>query len=117
VRERRSSLPLSKRARIEIYLPDRKKASYRRLHRAFEQEFLNTFGGCTIIKDIKGLYLDSDGKQDIDRIDLIYADTPFDFDKNLKALSRYTDEIRKAAVEATEEESILVVVHAIYHSL
>ena len=110
-------MPLSKRARIEIYLPDKKKANYRRLHRAFEQEFLNTFGGCTVIKDIKGIYRGSDGKADFDRIDLIYADTPFDFDKNLKALSKYTDEIREAAVEATEEESVLVVVHAIYHSI
>ena len=110
-------MPLSKRARIEIYLPDRKKANYRRLHRAIEQEFLSTFGGCTVIKDIKGLYLGSDGKPDFDRIDLIYADTPFDFDKNFKALSEYTDEIRKATVEATEEESVLVVVHGIYHSV
>ena len=110
-------MPLSKRARIEIYLPDRKKANYRRLHRAFEQEFLNTFGGCTVIRDIKGLYLGSDGKQDADRIDLIYADTPFDFDRNFRALSKYTDEIRMAAVEATQEESVLVVVHGIYHSV
>jgi hypothetical protein len=110
-------LPLSKRARIEIYLPDRKKANYRRLQRAFEQELLSTFGGCTVIKDIKGLYLGSDGKQDFDRINLVYADTPFDFDKNVKALSKYTDEIKRAAVEATAEESVLVVVHAIYHSV
>ena len=110
-------MPLSKRARIEIYLPDKKEANYRRLHRAFEQEFLNTFGGCTVIKDIKGIYLGSDGKADFDRISLIYADTPFDFDKNVEALSKYTDEIRNAAVEATEEESVLVVVHGIYHSV
>lgn len=110
-------MPLSKRARIEIYLPDRNKANYRRLHRAIEEEFLSTFGGCTVIKDIKGLYLGSDGKRDSDRIDLIYADTPFDFDKNFKALSKYADEIRQTAVEATEEESVLVVVHEIYHSV
>jgi len=78
---------------------------------------LNTFGGCTVIKDIKGIYLGSDGKSDFDRINLIYADTPFDFEKNFEALSKYTDEIRKAAVEATEEESVLVVVHEIYHSV
>jgi len=110
-------LPLSKRARIEVYLPERNKANYRRLQRAFEQEFLTTFGGCTVIKDIKGLYLGSDGKRDFDRINLVYADTPFDFDKNFKALSKYTDELRKAALEATEEESVLVVVHGIYHSV
>jgi PII-like signaling protein len=110
-------LPLSKRARIEIYLPDRKKANYRRLHKAFEQEFLNTFGGCTVIKGIKGLYLGSGHKTDSDRINLIYADTPFDFDKNFEALSKYTDELRKAAKAASDEESVLVVVHKIYHSV
>ena len=34
-RERRNSLPLSKRARIEIYLPEKRKANYRRLQDAF----------------------------------------------------------------------------------
>jgi hypothetical protein len=110
-------LPLSARARIEIYLPDRKRAVYRRLLKAFRQEFLQTFGGCTVIKDIKGLYLSENGKTDTDKINLIYADTPFDFEKNFKALSRYADELSEAALEASEEESILIVVHQIYHSV
>jgi hypothetical protein len=110
-------LPLSKRARIEIYLPDGKGARYRRLQAAFENEFLHTFGGCTLIKDTKGLYKGSDRKIDADRISLLYSDTPFDFDKNFAVLSKYTDSLRKAALEATEEESILIVVHEIYHSL
>jgi len=110
-------LPLSKRARIEVYLPGRSKAVDRRLQRAFEQEFLATFGGCTVIKNIKGLYLGSDGKADFDKINLVYADTPFDFDKNRGALSKYTDELRDAAKEVSGEESILIVVHEIYHSV
>jgi hypothetical protein len=110
-------LPLSKRARIEIYLPGRSKTADRRLQHAFEQEFLATFGGCTVIKNIKGLYLGSDGKADFDKINLVYADTPFDFDKNVRALSKYADELRAAAKEASGEESILVVVHEIYHSV
>jgi hypothetical protein len=88
-----------------------------RLQKAFEQEFLETFGGCTVIENIKGLYLSSDEKTDEDKINLVYADTPFDFDENFKALSKYTDQLREAALEATEEESILIVVHEIYHSI
>ena len=107
-------MPLSKRARIEIYLPDVKN---RRLQAAFEREFLQTFGGCTVIENIKGLYLSSNEETDADKINLVYADTPFDFKKNFKAISKYTDELREAALEATEEESILVVVHEIYHSI
>ena len=87
------------------------------MQRAFEREFLSTFGGCTVIKNIKGLYLDSTGQTDIDGINLVYADTPFDFDENFAALSKYTDELRQAALEASDEESILIVVHSIYHSL
>ena len=87
------------------------------MRRAFEQEFLNTFGGCTVIKGLKGLYLDSKGEQDHDRVSLVYADTPFDFDENFAALGTYTDQLREAALEASEEESILIVVHEIHHSL
>jgi hypothetical protein len=110
-------LPLSKRARIEVYLPERRKPNYRRLKKAVEKEFLETFGGCTVIRDIKGLYMSSEGKADYDEIDLVYADTPFDFDKNLAAVSKYADDLRSAVLEATEEESILIVVHGIYHSV
>ena len=110
-------MPLSARARIEVYLPERKTPAYRRLLKAFEQEFLQTFGGCTVIKGIKGLYLSANDEPDADKINLIYADTPFDFGKNLKTLSEYADELKKAALEASEEESILIVVHKIYHSV
>lgn len=110
-------MPLSKRARIEIYLPERRKSNFQRLQWAIEQEFLGTFGGCTVIKSIKGLYLDSDGRPDFDKVNLVYADTPFDFDKNFGTLSKYTDALREAALAASDEESILIVVHGIYQSV
>ena len=87
------------------------------MQQTFEREFLETFGGCTVIENIKGLYVSSDEEIDVDAINLVYADTPFDFEKNFKAISKYTDELREAALEATEEESILIVVHEIYHSI
>ena len=70
-----------------------------------------------MIKRIKGLYLDSKGDTDFDRVNLVYADTPFDFDENFESLSAYTDELRQAALEASDEKSVLIVVHEIYHSL
>ena len=87
------------------------------MQRAFEREFLETFGGCTVIKNIKGLYLGADGKADFDKIDLVYADTPFDFDKHFTAISNYTDQLRATVLESTDEESVLIVVHGIYHSV
>ena len=109
-------MPLSKRARIEIYLPV-KSRFHKRLQRAIENEFLNTFGGCTVIRNIKGLYLASDDKPDTDGIDLIYADTPFEFESNRAEIEAYTDLLRQSVLESTSEESALVVVHEIYHSL
>lgn len=109
-------MPLSSKARIEIYLPDNRKRTYKKLQTAFEREFLDTFGGCTIIRGIEGLYLAANGKSDGDKIVLLYADTPFEFRKNLKALSKYTDALKEVAFETTNEESVLIVVHQIYHS-
>lgn len=110
-------MPLSARARIEIYLPDVPKRIYQNARKALEREFLETFGGCTVIKGIKGLYLAADDKTDTDKIVLIYTDTPFEFRRNRAALSKYTDELREVAFKTTEEESILIVVHEIYHSV
>jgi hypothetical protein len=110
-------LPLSKRARIEIYIPERETSNYAVLESVFEQEFLHTFGGCTVIRNIKGMYLGSDGKTDVEPVNLVYSDTPFDFEKHFDDIEQYTDQLRSAALEASEEESILIVVHEIYHSL
>jgi hypothetical protein len=110
-------LPLSSRARIEIYLPDNERKVYQNARKAFEREFLETFGGCTVIRDIRGLYLAEDEMAEKDQIVLIYTDTPFDFRRNCKALSKYTDELREVAHLTTEEESILIVLHEIYHSV
>lgn len=93
------------------------KKIYRNALKAFEREFLETFGGATIIENIKGLYLSANGKSETDKIVLIYADTPFEFRKNRSALSKYTDELREVAFKTTNEESILIVVHEIFHSV
>ena len=110
-------MPLSSRARIEIYLPDKRERAYKKLRAAFEREFLETFGGCTVIKNIEGFYAGADGKTDRDKIVLLYADTPFEFRRHRAALSKYTDELREIAHRTTNEESILIVVHEIYHSV
>lgn len=107
---------LLKRARIEAYLPEKRVRVYRQLREAVESEFLYTFGGCTVIKDIKGLYLQSGEKPEQDDITLVYADMPFGLDEYFKAISEYADAIREAAAEALPEQSVLVVVHEVYHS-
>lgn len=110
-------MPLSKRARIEIYIPERETSDYALLENVFEQEFLYTFGGCTVIRNIKGMYLGSDTLTEVEPVSLVYSDTPFDFDVHFDEIGVYTDELRQAALEASDEESVLIVVHEIYHSL
>jgi hypothetical protein len=109
-------LPLSEKARIEVYLPDLPRQSYQDLRVALEQEFTYTFGGCTTVRALEGKYLAQSGEIVPDRVSLVYTDVPFSLQANGTALARYTDEIRDAAFRALDEEAILVVVLAIHHS-
>ncbi|MCY7375355.1 MAG: hypothetical protein LH472_05210 [Pyrinomonadaceae bacterium] len=109
-------MPLFAKGRIEVYLPDLPKSSYQNLLQALDEEFTYTFGGCTIIRGLEGSYLSNFGEKIQDRISLIYTDTPFSFQDNSDLLSNYTDEIRNAALEALEEEVVLIAVWQVYHS-
>lgn len=72
-------MPLSERARVEVYLPDLPRAIYQDLLAALTREFTYTFGGCTIIGGLDGSYLSQAGLHIQDRINLIYTDTPYAF--------------------------------------
>ena len=109
-------MPLSEKARIEVYLPDVPRPAYHDLLASLEQEFTYTFGGCTTVRGLEGNYLSQLGLRIRDRINLVYADAPFAFEENFDLLSRYTDELRDAAIEALEEEAVLVVAFKVYHS-
>ncbi len=108
-------MPLSERARIEVYLPDLPAPAYQELLLALGQEFTCTFGGCTIIRGLDGSYLSKRGLRVRDRINLLYSDSPFAFEENFATISRYVDELRHAAFEALAEEAVLVVVFKVYH--
>jgi hypothetical protein len=109
-------LPLSEKARIEVYLPDLPKQAYQDLLAELQQEFTYTFGGCTIVGDLDGSYLSRAGLQIEDRINLIFTDTPFTFAGHLESISQYMDEVRIAAGRALEEEAVLVAAYQVYHS-
>lgn len=108
-------MPLSKRARIEIYIPS--GAAYGRLQTVLERELIYAFGGCTVVTGAKGSYLAADGTRETEPINLVYADTPFDIGAAMDELTRYTDQLKAVALEVTSEESILIVVQEIYHSV
>jgi len=109
-------LPLSERARIEVYLPDLPTPAYQELLEALEREFTYTFGGCTILRGLSGSYLSRLGLPMEDRINLIYSDTPFGFDASFDRVSRYADTLRMAAFQALDEEAILIAALKVYHA-
>ena len=83
-------MPLSEKARIEVYIPDLPQQTYQNLLDALAQEFTYTFGGATIIRGLDGNYLSRLGMRMQDRVHLIYTDTPFAFAENFESISRYT---------------------------
>ena len=109
-------MPLSERARVEVYLPDLPRAAYRNLLDELAQEFTYTFGGCTIIRGLDGSYLSEAGSQIQDRINLIYTDTPYAFDENFVIISSYAEKLKAAVDTALEEEAVLITVAKIYHA-
>ena len=108
---------LSKRTRIDVYLPEKKNKVYRRLRKAIESEFVFAFGGCTVIEGLRGHYLRSGETPEEDKITRIYADIPVSLEDRFEEISAYADAVREAAVEALPEQSILVTIEEIYHSL
>jgi hypothetical protein len=109
-------LPLSERARVEVYLPDILRPAYRDLATALEEEFTYTFGGCTTIRGLKGSYLSRSGRVIGDRINVLYTDTPMSFERNFRSIEGYADKLRAATAAALDEESILIVASKVYHS-
>ncbi len=109
-------MPLSEKARIEVYIPDLPIEAYQDLIDAFEEEFTYSFGGCTIVRNIDGSYLSALGTHVRDRVNLIHTDLPVRFDRNMDAISQYCDEVRIAAHKALQEETILVVALKVFHS-
>jgi hypothetical protein len=109
-------LPLSERARLEVYVPDLPRAAYQALLAALTREFTYTFGGCTIMSGLDGSYLSQAGLHVRDRINLIYTDAPYAFEKNFQIISRYADSLKAAAQAGLEEDTVLVAAIKTYHA-
>lgn len=109
-------MPLSEKARIEVYVPDLPLPAYMNLLAELEREFTYTFGGCTIVRGLYGSYLSDAGFPMIDRVNLIYTDAEIRFEPNLAALAQFTDKLQRAAFDALAEEAVLVAAFKIYHA-
>jgi hypothetical protein len=108
-------LPLQKKARIEVYLPRSHEAIYSEVRSAFEQEFIQTFGGYTLITEQKGTYVNANGEVDVDVIDILYVDMPFDLETHRSEVANYAAALKEVVMESTAEESVLIVIHETLH--
>nr|MBA3353436.1 hypothetical protein [Blastocatellia bacterium] len=68
------------------------------------------------VKGLEGSYLSSHGQVISDRINLVYTDTPFNFQDNFSAISLLRRQAKGAADKALDAETILVAVLEVYHS-
>jgi len=98
-----------------VYLPDVRHPAYPELRDTLETEFTHTFGGCSLVSGLQGSYLSRAGAVIRDRVNLLFADTPFTFAANFGTLSNYVDKLRLAVNNALEEEEILIVVYPVFH--
>jgi hypothetical protein len=51
-----------------------------------------------------------------DRVNLLFTDVGVAFDANFAKISLYADYLREAAIDALDEEVVLVVAFKVYHS-
>jgi hypothetical protein len=109
-------LPLSAKARIEVYLPDHLSLASQELLIVFNEEFTHTFGGATLWRGLDGSYLAQNGQMVRDRVNLLYTDTPFSLEENADELGVYMDKLRQAVLDALQEEAVLVVASPVYHA-
>ncbi len=109
-------MPLSEKARVEVYIPDLPFPAYLNLLETLQQEFTYTFGGCTLIQGLHGSYLSDAGYPVEDRINVLYTDASIRFDRNLDAIALFTDKARQTTAEALDEETVLVTASKVYHS-
>ena len=102
-------------ARVEIFFPDLPEETYSRLQNELEKELTYTFGGCSVVQGVKGLYLSQRGRIEQDRINLLFTDIEFRFSEDFAELEEYVEYLHRAIISTLSEEKVLIVVHSVFH--
>jgi hypothetical protein len=110
-------LPLLERVRVEVYLPDLPSSEYQNLLRSLQEEFTYAFGGASVVRSLEGSYLSDLGELIPDRINLLYSDAPLALSTNFDSLAAYVGELKRAAMDVLSEETVLISVEQVYHSV
>lgn len=109
-------MPLYKRVRIEVFIPDLPNPAYQQLLRELANELTYTFGGCTISSN-RGQYLSALGMIIPDPVHILFTDTALRLEQDRQALARYLREVKDSVVEAlSSEEAVLITAYPVYHA-
>ena len=109
-------MPLSEKVRVEIFIPDLPDPVYGRMLDELGNELSYAFGGCTVVMT-NGKYRSSDGAILPDKVNLLFSDTPFLWERDRLIIEQYAERVRSAVQGAlTGEESILAAFYPVYHA-
>ena len=108
-------MPLLEKIRIELFIPDLPDPIYSRLLKELGDELSYAFGGCTVTPT-QGKYRSTAGFILPDKINILFTDTPFSWDKDRLLLEQYTAALRQVVQRVLRnEEAILIAVYPVYH--
>ena len=108
-------MPLSENVRIEIFIPDLPDPICGRILDEIGNELSYAFGGCTVLTS-NGKYRSTEGLVLPDKINLLFSDTPFLWERDRLIVEQYAERLRSAVQGSlVQEESILACVYPIYH--
>ncbi|MEW6130824.1 MAG: hypothetical protein AB1757_27590 [Acidobacteriota bacterium] len=99
-------MPLSKKVRIEIFIPDLPDPAYARILEELGDELSYAFGGCTAISSA-GKYRSDSGVILPDKINILFTDTPFDWDKDQVIIEQYAEELCDVVQQALHKKRCL----------
>ena len=108
-------MPLSEKIRLELFIPDLPDPIYNRLLEELGDELSYAFGGCTVVPT-QGKYRSTTGFILPDKINILFTDTPFYWDKDRLLIEKYADGLRNVIQKVlSSEETILITVYPVYH--
>ncbi|HEX3230143.1 MAG TPA: hypothetical protein VHQ95_14300 [Pyrinomonadaceae bacterium] len=109
-------MPLSEKVRIEIFIPDLPDPVYASILEELGNELTYAYGGCTVVAT-SGKYRSSEGLILPDKIQLLFSDTPFLWDRDRLMVELYAERIRTVVKRSlSREEAIMVVAYPVFHA-
>ena len=109
-------MPLLGKVRIEIFIPDLPDPFYGSILEELGNELAFAYGGCSIVST-NGKFRSYDGVILPDKVNLLFSDTPFLWERDRLVVEYHAERIRRAVKKAlVKEESVLVAAYPVYHT-